>query len=54
MNNASGFGKMGVMKNQFNALENPKENSFEKQSWWGELYWFVTVFLLDILKNSWS
>ena len=30
VNNASGFEKMGVMKNQFHALENPKENSFEK------------------------
>lgn len=34
VNKASGFRKMGAMKNQFNVLGNPKENSFEKQKWW--------------------
>lgn len=33
VNKASGFRKMGAMKNQFNVLGNPKENSFEKQKW---------------------
>lgn len=49
VSDSSGF-KMGVMKNQFHALENLKE----KQSWWGKLCWFVTFFLLDIFENSWG
>lgn len=37
INKAGGFRKMGAMKNQFHVLENPKENSFEKQKWWRKL-----------------
>lgn len=54
VNKASGFRKMGAMKNQFNVLGNLKENSFEKQKWWRKLCWIVTFFLLDSLESSWS
>lgn len=54
INKAGGFRKMGAMKNQFHVLENPEENSFEKQKWWRKLCWIVTFFLLDGLESSWS